>query len=503
MEMKAVFTGLLVSGMLAATPAPAQKVPYPEFSLSKATVEARLRFLASDELQGRRTGEQGNKVAARYIAEQFRGLGIHPVPGQADYFQYISFEKVAGAADGYLVAGADTLANGKDLVVLSGKPFRGTAEMVFAGYGLEDSAKGWDDYKGIDAKGKIVLVQSGFPESQTPREAIAAGAVKRKIAGEKGAVALVELFSSTAPWNLIANFMGGERLNLAGNGANDPELPHLWVNGKEPSITRSLRGVSSAALFSAGRASGKVTSSNVIAYLEGSDPKLKNEYILLSAHYDHIGVGKQGGQPYTAEDSIFNGARDNAFGTVALLSAAQSFASLKPKRSVLFIAFTGEELGLLGSRYYAEHPLLPLNKCIFNFNNDGAGYNDVSLISVLGLERTGARREIETAATKFGLGVVGDPAPEQNLFDRSDNVNFAAKGIPAPTFSPGFRDFDEALMKTYHQAADNPETVDFDYLQKFCQAYIYAARLIANRAVPPKWTPGDKYEAAAKKLYGE
>jgi Zn-dependent M28 family amino/carboxypeptidase len=167
------------------------------------------------------------------------------------------------------------------------------------------------------------------------------------------------------------------------------------------------------------------------------------------------------------------------------------------------LALTGEEVGLLGSSYYAEHPLVPLKQTIFNLNTDGAGYNDTTIISVIGLERTGAKAEIEAAATAFGLGVFAEPAPEQGLFDRSDNVNFAAKGIPAPTFTPGFKSFDEAIGKYYHQAIDNPESLDFAYVHRFCQAYAHAARLIANRLTRPQWSAGDKYESAGKALYGQ
>lgn len=507
MNLKAALPIFCVLGLMITGTSSAQKKstpPFPEFTLSKSELEFHMRFLASDELQGRRTGEQGNQVASRYIAEQFRKLGIHPAPGQSDYFQRVPFEKTVGSGDGWIVAGNDSLITGRDMIVLSGLPIKTRADIVYAGYGLEDASKGWDDFKGLDVRGKIVLVQSGLPESQTPREAMNAAVLKRKIAADKGAIAVIELFNATSPWNLIARFMGGERMTLAERGGQQKvEIPHFWANGKDPRITRILREARTVSLSSTGKWNQEVVSNNVVAYIEGTDPKLNDEYIMISAHFDHIGMGKQGGQPYTPEDSIFNGARDNAFGTVALLSAAQALAKSKPKRSVLLVAFTGEELGLLGSRYYAEHPMMPLNKCIFNLNNDGAGYNDVSLIAVLGLKRTGAKEEIEKAAKAFGLSVIGDPAAEQNLFDRSDNVNFAVKGIPSPTFSPGFRDFDAALMKTYHQAADNPETVDFDYLLKFCQTYCYAARLIADRPVVPKWEPGDKYEAAGKKLYGE
>jgi Zn-dependent M28 family amino/carboxypeptidase len=303
---------------------------------------------------------------------------------------------------------------------------------------------------------------------------------------------------------MVNRYFAGERISLADVKEDSKKsIPHAWINGKEARITRALRDVQSVSFKTAGRKSQIVNSYNVAGFIPGTDPTLKSEYILLSAHYDHVGVGKQGGQVFTPEDSIFNGARDNAFGTVALLTAAEALAKNPPKRSVLIVALTAEEVGLLGSRYYAAHPLLPMNKCILNLNSDGAGYNDTTIVSVIGLDRTGVRTEIETASKAFGLGVFADPSPEQGLFDRSDNVSFAKEGIPAPTFTPGFKEFNGDIMKNYHQVSDNPETVDFNYLLKFCQAYTYTARLIADRKTAPQWVAGDKYEAAAKKLYGK
>ncbi len=305
------------------------------------------------------------------------------------------------------------------------------------------------------------------------------------------------------PWNMVNRYFAGEKIGLAAENKTGKTIPHAWVNGKDANLTRSLRNVKEIRFKTSGRKTTAINSYNVVGFIEGSDPKLKDEYILLTAHYDHVGVGKQGGQPFTAEDSIFNGARDNAFGVVGLLTAAESFSKVPPKRSVLIVALTAEEVGLLGSQYYAAHPLLPLNKCIFNINSDGAGYNDTTIVAVMGLDRTGAKAEMEKASKAFGLGIFADPSPEQGLFDRSDNVSFAKKGIPAPTFTPGFREFNGDIMKNYHQVSDNPETIDFNYLLKFSQAYTYAARLIADMAKPPQWIAGDKYEPAAKQLYGK
>ncbi|TDE13815.1 M28 family peptidase [Dyadobacter psychrotolerans] len=478
----------------------------PEFSIKKTETEAHMRFLAADELLGRRTGEQGNLVAARYIAEQFRKLGVKSVTastGNNAYYQAVPFEKLGAVASGEIVADAVTLKNGTDWILMSGDAMDVTAPLVYAGYGLENAEKGWNDYKDLDVKGKIVLVQSGTPDVQTPSEIIASSTEKRKVAIEKGAIAVIELFNAPMPWNMVNRYFTGEKIGLAPENVSAKTIPHAWVNGKEADITRALRAVKEVRFKTSGRKSQKVNSYNVVGLIEGSDPKLKDEYILLTAHYDHVGVGKQGGQAYTPEDSIFNGARDNAFGVVGLLAAAESFSKLPPKRSVLIVALTAEEVGLLGSQYYAAHPLLPLNKCIFNINSDGAGYNDTTIVAVMGLNRTGAKAEMETASKAFGLGIFADPSPEQGLFDRSDNVSFAKKGIPAPTFTPGFREFNGDIMKNYHQVSDNPETIDFNYLLKFSQAYTYAARLIADMAKAPQWIAGDKYEEAAKKLYGK
>jgi len=231
--------------------------------------------------------------------------------------------------------------------------------------------------------------------------------------------------------------------------------------------------------------------------VEGTDPKLKDQFIIYSAHYDHVGIGK----PNAENDSIYNGARDNAVGTVTVLSAAENIAKYPTKRSALFILFTGEEKGLLGSKYYVENPVLPLEKMVYCFNSDNGGYNDTSKATIIGLNRTSVGKHIVDAATEFNLTAIDDPAPEQGLFDRSDNVHFAAKGIPAPTYSMGFTAFDAEITKYYHQTADNPESLDYEYLEKFFKSYVLACRLIANDATTPFWTEGDKYYSAGEKLY--
>ena len=471
-----------------------------ESSITRAEIEAHVRFLASDELEGRRTGEKGNWTAARYVAEQFRQLGLKPAGDEGDYFQRIGFEKVKSATSATLLVGKDTLRLGKEVVVMAGGPADVTGEVLYVGYGLTN---GDDGYKGRDVKGRIVVAQGGSPEAKSPGEIFRASAEKRRLATEKGASALIELYSESIPWGLVNQYFSREQISLPATTEKNTAVAHLWLNNANNQYKQLKEIGQTVTLRTSGRPRTPAPSANVAGIIEGVDPKLKNEYVVLSAHFDHVGVGKQGGSPYQPSDSIFNGARDNAMGVTAILEAAKLLSQQRPGRSVLVLAFTGEEIGLLGSKYYTEHPLVPLKQTIFDLDTDGAGYSDTTIVSVIGLERTGAKTEIEAGAKAFGLSVFAEPAPEQGLFDRSDNVNFAIKGIPAPDFSPGFKAFDQEIAKYYHQAIDNPESLNFNYVLRYCQAYAYTARLIANRPTRPQWSVGDKYEAASKTLYGQ
>jgi hypothetical protein len=446
----------------------------------------------------------GNNVAARYIAEQFRFHGLKTAPGADGYYQIIPFENRTPPKEGFLRWGEEVYEHGGNMIMMAGKGLDTEAEVVFVNYGWIDSTKNMDDYAKLDVKGKVVVSLSGLPDTQEPSAVFGAMKTKRQIAADRGAIALVELYKLSFPWDFFKNYFGRERLDVAADSdENKNDLPYIWLKEKmeEPAVALKNGQATTFKLKLNSFETSALPSQNVIGILEGTDPKLKNEYILCTAHYDHVGVGSQGGGAFTAEDSIFNGARDNAMGTVALLSAVKTLSMNKPKRSIIFIAFTGEEMGLLGSKYYAEHPLIPLKQTVYNLNSDGAGYDDKTAVSVIGFDRVGTKAEFETAAQAFGLKVIPDPAPEQNLFDRSDNVNFASKGIPAPTISPGTTGFTQEIMRYYHQVGDNPETLDFEYVNKFCQTYAYMARLIANLDKAPQWKKGDKYEELGKALY--
>jgi hypothetical protein len=477
----------------------------PEFELEKGELEAHLRFLASDDLMGRATGTEGNNVAARYIADHLQAHGFQLAPGLDSYFQQIPLESVAPARSAALKVGKKTYEHGKDFVITRGKAVKINAAAVFAGYGWVDAQKGHDDFKGLDVKGKIVFVLSGLPDGGSRSESFAASAKKRQFALERGAAALFELYTMRMPWDFFLGFINREQLGVADDsGLAAQNLPYGWIKENNSEFIVALKEGKKvkASLRSDGVRHKSLASQNVIGILEGTDTLLRNEYILITAHYDHVGVKKISGPRDPEMDTIFNGARDNAMGVVALMAAAQSLAKRPPKRSVIILAVTGEEIGMVGSRFYANNPLIPLESTVFNLNSDGAGYNDTSVVSILGAERTGVKDLVEAGAHPFGLNAAHNPAPEQNLYDRSDNVSFASKGMPAVTMSPGFHSFDEEILQRYHQVSDEADTIDFDYLKKFCQAFSHFARLVADSPERPWWETGDKYEGKGKELYG-
>lgn len=477
----------------------------PESRLRVKEVAAHMNFLAADELKGRRTGSEGIMIAAKYLQAQYASFGLEFAPGMDSWCQDVPYVEVTPPESGSLSYGEGFFEHGKDMLFLSSPELDlSKQKYVFVGYGTKTDEQ--NDYEGLDVNGKVVITYLGLPGEEDPGGVIGSVSDKRKWAKEEGAIGLIELYRLRFPWGFAKRYFGSPRISLDESAEDDnPDFFYGWIQDNQGKIGAYFleNNEGKMNLTCSGSDKRTFSSPNVIGYLEGSDPELKEEVIVVSAHYDHVGVGEQGGGRYTKEDSIFNGARDNAFGTVAVLSAAKSFAQNPPARSVLFIALSGEEIGLLGSRYYAAHPVYPLNKTIFNVNTDGAGYAVTNAVSVIGYGRTSMDDQIDAGAQAFNMDVIANPAPEQGLFDRSDNVNFAAKGVPAINVAPGLQSFNREISKYYHQVTDNPETVDMDYLLVYCQTVTHIARLIANIPERPVWMEGDKYEPAAKALYGE
>jgi Zn-dependent M28 family amino/carboxypeptidase len=459
--------------------------------ITPASALAPLRFLASDELMGRGTMRPEINIAARYISEQFRSFGLKEVPGTNDYFQTFDIRMKNPATSGTLTVSGNTYEMINKLLQAKGGDITVNAPVVYAKHGTEN------DLNNIDVKGKIVITEPGTSDSSSFMDGFYMLETKRKLLQNKGAVAIIERFKEGSfPWNGLQEYLTEERaVKEEGNS-----IPVLFVKDDASSL-KNIAGNTQGSLIVQGTQIRAIPAKNVMGWVEGTDPKLKEQFVVLTAHYDHLGVAKKPKMEEGKLDSIYNGARDNAIGTTAVMDAAQYFAEHPAKRSILFIAYAAEEVGEIGSKYFSEHPTIPLKQMVYNINIDNASYNDTSIVTVVGLGRTSADEEIRNATAAYGLKAMPDPAPEQNLFDRSDNVNLAVHGIPAPTFSLGFTKFDEEINKRYHQLSDEVGNFDLNYGLKYIRSFILAAKNIADNPKQPEWIKGDKYEAAWKKLY--
>jgi hypothetical protein len=465
---------------------------------SKATIEGQVYFLADDLLKGRETGTPENKIAASYLANTFGSYGVKPNPKTGTFYQDVKLKRISPPSEVTIEINGQKI---NDYAFIYPSPVNTDSDAVYLNYGLED------DYKGKSIKGKVIIIKSGIADTKDTRAAFDLREKKQELAQSNGVTVIIELIDADENmWDFIDHNFNGSKLMLSKNEVHkdDKSYNHqaacLWVldhNHKMVAQLSTSQSLKSKVTIGA-KKEEIVMSQNVIGVVEGADPILKEEFIIYSAHYDHVGIGA----PDETGDTIYNGARDNAIGTTTVVSIAENLAKYPTKRSALFILFAGEEKGLLGSELYLEHPVLPLQQMTYSFNNDNGGYNDTSLATIIGLQRTTAQQHSKDAAHIFGLTAIDDRAPEQGLFERNDNVHFAKKGIPAPTFSLGFLAFDGEVTKYYHRPGDDADSLDYDYLPKFFRAYVMSGRYIANDPKTPVWRTGDKYEAAGKALYG-
>jgi hypothetical protein len=458
---------------------------------SPAVALAPLRFLASDELMGRATLRPEINVAARYIAEQFRSMGLKEVDGTRSYFQQFEI-KAFVPGQGAFTVNEKRYELGDNLLYLRGsEDVQLKAPVIFAGYGTEA------DFKNLDVKGKIVITSMGLNDS-TSADGLRYVNTKRKMAADKGAVALIERYKKgNLAWDVLRGTFEGERLKRS----ESVSLPVFMIRDEQNNLSSVLSSGTSASINVSENKIRTVPARNVMGWVEGTDASMKNEFIVLSSHYDHIGIASQPKVEEGKLDSIYNGARDNAVGTAAVINAARYFAQHPAKRSILFIAFTGEEIGLIGSQYFADHPTIPLKQLVYNLNVDNASYNDTTVVTVVALGRTSAEEDIKRGCSAFGLTAISESVLKVNLFEGSDNFNLAKKGVPAPTFSLGMRKFDDDIRSKYHQLSDEVGNLNLSYVLKFMNAYVLAAKYIADNKSQPTWIKGDKYESAWQGLY--
>lgn len=454
----------------------------------------RLTIIASDALEGRNTGSRGQKMAAAFISDHFRQLGL-TAPVNNSYYQpvnlYASFPEEV-----FLKVGVTTFQNYKEVIYLGSTDSKGEKQLdvVFAGKGTEE------DYKNLAVKGKAVLIYhealSDFNMSELP--------TLSQLAHEKGAAMILY----TADFNRekflqlgsnLENYLNAEEWSLekpapaaldSGSFLVMKEVAEKILNMNFSAVMAAAKSSASTAKVKPGKMNFKVVmktstlaSENVLGYLEGTDKK--DELVIITAHYDHVGKGEGEG------DVIYNGADDDGSGTVAVMELAEAFAEAKkngkgPRRSILFMTMTGEELGLFGSEYYVTHPVYPLTQTVANLNIDMIGRSDNSYedksdyVYVIGSDKLSQElhtinEQANQAYTKLVLDYVyNDEAHPERLYYRSDHWNFAKNNIPIIFYFDG-------IHNDYHQVTDEVSKINFELLAKRTKLVFHTAWEIANR----------------------
>ncbi len=502
---------------------------------------AHVTQLATDKMQGRGTGTEGYRNAAQYVVDEFQGLGLQPA-GTKTFFQSVEFETrtlleerstLEVTRDGKVIP----LRFGTEAILFpageSGQPF--DAEIVFAGYGLTIREYAHDDFAGLDVAGKVVAFLQGAPLGVPSTVAAHYSSFEERMRNLQrlGGVGLLYISNprlEEIPWARLSAMRAQFTRTM---DLTEPELS-VWkagvrvVAGVNAEHASTVLGISPARFaeilkldtgkkplrtFSVGgRLRGTVTyarspatSDNVVAVMPGHDPKLKDEYVVLSAHLDHTGVG----EPVNG-DSINNGAMDNASGVATLLEVARMLheASERPRRSILFFACTGEEMGLLGSKYFANRSTVPIDDVVANVNLDmflpiiplrtvrgyGVGESDLSV-------------HLEAAAREIGVTVQEDPEPELNTFIRSDQYSFIKRGVPALFLSFGFEPGSAEsqtvttwFRERYHAPSDDlNQPVKLDAAARFNQFMRLLTVAIANAYQRPRWKDDSFFRTFAQR----
>jgi Zn-dependent M28 family amino/carboxypeptidase len=513
-------------------------------------LRAHVKYLADDLLEGRGPGSRGGMLAAKYIAAQFEALGLEPAGADRSFFQQVQMVGTRVDPSTKLAVKSETGAAefrlGDDFVAgtdLEQAEIPINSEIIFAGYGVSAPENNWDDYKGLDVRGKILMIMVNDPPA-TPSEPNLFGGkaltyygrwtYKYEEAARRGAAGVILIHTDNSAgygWSVVRNSWGGARFGLAPE-ANAPSLKlKSWVTEETARKIAQLGGKNLDRLrqSAASRAfrpapldvrldmtlraqSQRLTSPNVVAIYRGNDPTLKNEYVVYSAHWDHLGV-----RPDQPGDNIYNGAVDNATGVAGMIAIANAFNALafKPRRSILFIATTAEEQGLLGAEYYASHPLVPIQQTIADINLDSMNALGVTTdITPLGAERSTLGKFIADVAKENNVTVSPDPRPEQGSFYRSDHFPFAKAGVPAVNFEPGVKfvghsdkwgeeQFQDYNQHRYHQPSDEySPNWNFGGMVQQARLAFWIGLRVANATETPQWNRGDEFERARLKSLG-
>lgn len=515
---------LLASAATLACHAPAVA----QVEVDAAMLDRDLTVLAADNMEGREAGEPGYERAAGYVAGRMAAMGLEPAGDDGSYFQTVTLLSYGLAETGNTLAieGLGPLVLERDFIAGGGPRTQSgsfTAPLVFVGYGLD--MPGRDDFAGVDLNGAIAVRVSGLPEGIDSEEAAHLRSTVNRRLAEHGAIGsllvptpeMLERFGWDA---MTAGYVADRVMTWVGpDGLANTQNPGIRVAGVlSPDMSRQLFAGQdfdyddiAAAMatpearmpsFALGRSATVEFASvyettdapNVIGLIRGSDPELADEYVVLTAHLDHVGVQPT---PEEGDDEIYNGALDNATGVAALLETARLLAASPPRRSVLVIALTAEEKGLIGSSYNAANPTVPADAIVANVNLDMpiATFDFTDMI-VFGAERSTLNAAVQAATAEYGLTLTPDPMPEQGLFARSDQYSYVKAGVPAVVVEPGYANGGEAawgavFAEHYHQPSDHAGLVDRAALARFAAVNYLIARNVANMEERPRWLPGD------------
>lgn len=501
-------------------------------------IEAHLKYLADDALKGRMTGTPEYDKAAAYVAGRFEEFGLEPGGADGWYQQVPMMARridVDSAKFVFHQDGVEKAQRWKQDFVMVGDVVRPeteiTAEVVFVGFGIHAPEMNYSDYDGIDVEGKIVAVFGGAPASfpHNERAFYSSRLTKAQEAVARGAVGMVGLRSRTDQerytWKRLSENAGVRPgmswINLSGEAANYfPELQGSAMLNVPPAHELFKRApiTFEQALDSADAgtplstplgtevtlarktAHESITSPNVVGILRGSDPELADEYVVFSAHLDHVGIGV----PVNG-DNIYNGMYDNAMGTSLLIETARAFAAMpeRPRRSILFVALTGEERGLVGSDYFAHYPTVPSDSLVADVNLDMPLFlYPVADVIAFGSEHSSLEQIIGTVVVEEDFKLASDPVPEEVLFVRSDQYSFVKEGVPSVFLVPGFTStdptvdggalFNAHLQTHYHQPSDDlSRPVDWDSAVRFARANVRIGHAVAEKDQRPTWNDGD------------
>lgn len=523
-----------------------------EAGITAEGLAAHISVLASDAFEGRAPGTAGEDSTVRYLTDTFKAMGLAPGNPDGTYEQVVDMIGFTATPAVSVTSGGRpvSLAFPGDVVVASRRNVERvevpSSEIVFVGYGVVAPEYGWDDYKDVDVRGKTILMLVNDPAVADPADPAALDSTmfrgkamtyygrwtyKYEIATEKGAAAAIIIHEEGPagyPWAVVQGSWGRENLDIRRADLNmgrvavegwislDKAKALLSASGqdfdalKRAAVTRDFRPVAlnATASFSVRNTLRDIRSKNVIAKLEGSDPALRDEYVVYTAHWDHLGRDTT-----AAGDQIFNGALDNASGTAQLLELARAFKALPtpPQRTILFLAVTAEETGLLGAKYYAENPLYPLEKTLANINMDGFNqWGRTSDLVVVGHGNSTLDDVLARVAT--GRTLVPDPESEKGYFYRSDHFEFAKKGVPALYVDSGTEYLgkpagygqqkrEEYVARDYHKPSDEVKA-DWDLSGGVEDARVLfrVGLAVAAESTWPQWKPGTEFKAVREAM---